>query len=332
MLSPHDAQVVRRDPALPGLATLLDPGAFLAALRARLPGVDLRGAANHYVRYKPGTSCLAAYRIASAGDEALDAYAKAYRPDDRAKVRKRLDAPGVATVLGPGPFLLDDVAVLVCPFPNDAEVEVLPVLGDRQGRADLLRRVLPDRPDLWEGELRPLAYKPERRYVARLDVGGDPRAVIKAYSPDGFARVSRSAKLLRSRGPLRLPRRLGRSERHRVLALDWIPGRPLNEVLATPTFDPRPLESVGGALAVLHAAAGGKLEVVDRGAESAGLLAVADGLASMAGRTPAAEAVAIARQLTSRLADRRPRVVSTHGDLHPQQVIISGEEIGRAHV
>ena len=326
MLSPHDAQVVRRDPALPGLATLLDPAAFLAALGARLPNAELRRAVSNYVRYKPGTSCLAAYRIESAGGEAVDAYAKAYRPDDQAKVRKRLDAPGVATALGPGPFLLDDVAVLVCPFPNDAEVEALPALADRQGRADLLRRVLPDRPNLWDGDLRPLAYKPERRYVGRLDLGGEPRAAVKLYSGSGFGRMSRSAKLLGSRGTLRVPRRLGRSERHCVLALEWLPGRPLLDVLAAPALDAGAVEAVGAAVAELHAQGGSKLEVLSRASEAAGLLALAEALAALLGPPWDRDVQAIGDRLTGWLTQRPPPAACTHGDFHPKQVVIGGDD------
>ncbi len=41
MISSADLDIVRRDPGLPGLATLLDPDPFVAALRASLPEVDL---------------------------------------------------------------------------------------------------------------------------------------------------------------------------------------------------------------------------------------------------------------------------------------------------
>ena len=63
MLASEDASLARRDSSIPGLSTLLDPDAFLAALRTLLPEVDLRGASSRYVRYKPNTNCLSAYQL-----------------------------------------------------------------------------------------------------------------------------------------------------------------------------------------------------------------------------------------------------------------------------
>src|SRR2546426_5122812 len=62
MLSPPEADLVRRDGVLPGLATVLDPDALLAALAPALPAADVRAASVRYVRYKPHTNCLVAYR------------------------------------------------------------------------------------------------------------------------------------------------------------------------------------------------------------------------------------------------------------------------------
>ena len=44
MLSPAEADLVRRDTPLPGLAALLDSEAFLAALKASAPEAALRAA------------------------------------------------------------------------------------------------------------------------------------------------------------------------------------------------------------------------------------------------------------------------------------------------
>jgi len=50
MLSPPEADLVRRDGALPGLATVLDPEALIAALASALPTADVRAASIRYVR------------------------------------------------------------------------------------------------------------------------------------------------------------------------------------------------------------------------------------------------------------------------------------------
>src|SRR5438093_11933986 len=80
LLSPHDGDLVKRDAAIPGLATLLDPAAFLAALRSALPGAGLDGARAAYVRYKPSMNCLVAYEQDIAGTT-MTAYAKGCGPN-----------------------------------------------------------------------------------------------------------------------------------------------------------------------------------------------------------------------------------------------------------
>ena len=55
--------LVRRDPAIPGLAVVFDCDAFADALRRAAPEVDLRTTQITYVRYKPGAFCRVAYRL-----------------------------------------------------------------------------------------------------------------------------------------------------------------------------------------------------------------------------------------------------------------------------
>src|SRR5881296_2406565 len=81
MLSTADIDLVRRDPAIPGLAVVLDPDAFIANLRRAVPGVDLRTAQITYQRYKPQAFCRVTYRLDIAGAE-LDLDVRACRPDD----------------------------------------------------------------------------------------------------------------------------------------------------------------------------------------------------------------------------------------------------------
>src|SRR5437762_3036638 len=95
LLSPHDAALVKRDAAIPGLATLLDPEAFAAALRPSLPGVSLRVPPSIYVRYKPRMNCLVAYQLEVDG-VTLDAYAKGYQADASDQLRNAIEKPSVA--------------------------------------------------------------------------------------------------------------------------------------------------------------------------------------------------------------------------------------------
>src|SRR5207247_11060393 len=60
MLPPPDADLVAREPDLPGLAVVLDADAFDEILRAQVPGVRIQGARATYLHYKPGTFWLVA--------------------------------------------------------------------------------------------------------------------------------------------------------------------------------------------------------------------------------------------------------------------------------
>src|SRR2546428_3884036 len=78
MLSRGDERLVTRDPEIPALRIVLDPEAFLDWLRRQAPGTGLFDAAPQYVRYKPATSCLAAYAIGWSGGSLIFT-GKAYR-------------------------------------------------------------------------------------------------------------------------------------------------------------------------------------------------------------------------------------------------------------
>lgn len=84
-LARADADLVRRDELLPGLATLLDPAAFLEALSRDLPDANPVAAEPLYLRYKPGTNCLVEYRVRAAGGREALLYAKTYGLDAASK-------------------------------------------------------------------------------------------------------------------------------------------------------------------------------------------------------------------------------------------------------
>src|SRR5262249_7040664 len=156
---------------------------------------------------------------------------------------------------------------------------------------------LPGRPELWGADVEPLRYKPERRYVARLTVGGAPRVALKAYSRPGYDAAQANAKAIKSGRTFRRAGRLGRSARHPLLALEWLPGRLLTEALTDPDFAPDAVEAVGAALAELHAQNPKQLPGRTRADEASTLAPLADWLGhvcpALAGR---------ARRLAGRLA------------------------------
>jgi hypothetical protein len=319
MLWPPDAQLARRDPNLPALPVLLDDRAFADALSAAAPHLGVVRASAHYVRYKPGTNCLVAYRVETSADRTIQLYVKAYRTDDRAKFDKsaRPDISG-------GPLALPDILTLVRFFPDDGEMPSMKLLPDPGTRARLLERLLPDQPDCTNGTLRQLAYKPERRYVAQLSKpDGTPCGVLKLYSAGGFERISRNAKLSQAAQVLRVARRLGRSARHRALALEWMEGDLLVDRLGATDFDPAAVRRVGHALAELHAyRARQKLAPpVSREDEAAWLRLIAEAIGH-AHPAAAHRAAELARLIGAWLTRRPCADRAIHGDFYSKQVLL----------
>ena len=317
MLSSADADLVRRDPLIPGLALALDPDAFVAALRSAAPEVDLRAAHITYVRYKPLAHCRVAYRLDVAG-VVVDLDVRACRPQDLDRWIEGHDlvqAPG-AGPLGPECLVLKQCAVLVATFPNDLRLRVVQELVDSADRQRVLRELLPSRPDVWQGELRGLRYRPERRYVAELRVAGGPRAILKSYAGKAYTRGRRNAQAFRSRAGLRIARLLGCSDSRRLLAFEWLSGRLLRNLCCAPEIDVSAITAVGAALAELHA----------QEAEASGLVSMAVEIGFICPRL-ARRATVLARGLAAELTGAEATYRPVHGDFSANQVLVGEQHV-----
>ena len=328
MLSPADADLARRDRTIPGLATVLDSNAFLAALRSHLPGLDLRGIHPTYVHYKPLTRCIVAYRIITA-DAELIAYADAYGPDAKVKLKKAREIQrNTAGSHGPGALVMEDIETAVYFPPTDRRLNVLRRLANADKTRKLLRMLFPGQKALYEGALHPLRYKPERRYVARLDTVQGPRAVIKIYTPAGYEAAKIGADMCAPAGPLRLARTAGYSDQHHIIAFDWQPGQLLRDILVDDevaiSVKTAAMQQTGAALASLHMhPAGGleqrthKLELRRLQAQAVTLEQLSPSLAEPAGR--------LVRRIVARLEQAPTAAMTLHGDFYDQQVLITGD-------
>src|SRR5262245_51509290 len=81
MLPPAEADIVRRDPDVAGLAEVRDPDVFIVALRKAALQADLRSAQIAYVQLQLLRYCHVTYRLDVAG-EALDVEVRACRLGD----------------------------------------------------------------------------------------------------------------------------------------------------------------------------------------------------------------------------------------------------------
>lgn len=311
MLTRPDLGLVRRDPALPGLSILLDADELVDALSRAVP-FEVRAAVTTYLRYKPGTNCVGAYRlVTSAGD--LLAYAKAYGPDAPQKIEKALQRPTSRTPLGVSRIAWSDVGVVVSIFPHDDKLKTLVGWHEREFIADLGigRRV---------DALEPLRYKPERRLVARGIAGGIPVAAVKIYTRDGFRPAARNPRQVVERGELRLPRLLARSKPRRAVAFEWIDGSPLADAIRA--GETAAVSAAGAGLAEIHGQQpASRLPHAPRGAT---LRAAGRQIARLC---PDLEwhAHATVQELVERLGALPRDEVVVHGDFHAGQVVVGAD-------
>lgn len=238
-----DAAVVVRDPCLRGLATALDDDMLASRLaeawRGR-PG-QVQSVSVRYLRYKPGTQLLAAIDIdvgkgpvlgllATTSDAAATKLTKLVRHGAR--------HPGAFQPVG-----LHEVPLVVAPVEADRRLPGLDQLASR------LRRLVPS---LFHALLVPMTYKPHRRFVARLDLDGAPRAVVKVHEPGtahGVVAALRWADHFSGSG-LRLPRLLGADPKRGIVVTEWMPGASLDE--QEPDRRRATLREVGKLVGRLH--------------------------------------------------------------------------------
>lgn len=290
------------DASVPGVALIGDGDRLWQILAETGERLIDRG----YLRYKPGTSLVAGLRLASG-----HAFAYAVGAAAAAKPRKTVDRAPEGSVLCWSPAN----GLLIARAGADRD---LPGLL----RPDRLAAALPEgvRAARWET----LAYKPQRRWVARpFESGRALPYVVRAYRRNDLPRAMAGWDLateVAARGAgLVLPRILVRARRGGIATTSWLPGAPLDRLLAGGPVDTELLVRVGDQLARLHA----------------GLPArPGDGVA---GRLRAARAVL--REVAAVLPDHRARagelllsltarapearlVRPIHGDFSADQVIV----------
>lgn len=313
--------LVGRDRSLPGLGLVLDSERMLERLRALMPEGGLRSARGTYLRYKPGTSCLAAYRVSAAGGE-MDVHAIA-RPTTAAdklhKTRGRASRPTHAARL----FVIEDCAVVISVFPEDAGLPVLQRLASPERRRGVVRQLVGRHAG--PGELEMVRYKPERRWVGRLTTRRGDTFALKAHDAAGFAASLRGTEAFQHRLPTHVPRLVAASRAQRIVALEWIPGRPLGGALVAGEAGCEEVRAAGAALAELHGQPIAALPTRTPLDRAEHVLALARALAFVQ-PTVAGVAEALAAEMGTRLALMPTSEQPTHGDFHAGQVLLA--EIG----
>lgn len=319
MLEKDDSSIVEADAQVPALSVLLDNDAALVLFQKHLPQLQPTAATCTYLRYKPKVSCLASFVLDTPhGVEMI--HAKGYSP---AGVVKLANLEQSSERLPPKvrqPVVVRDLRMMFSPFPVDEALPALRLLYDDDRHPTLLKRLAPDFEFRADSRLVALRYKPQRRFVGRIDGAGVPQAIVRVYSEVGYAQSRRAVNSLGQVAAVRTPRILGHSDRHRSLLLQWIEGEPLSKLLAAADCSSE-MEAVGAALAALHREQHRKLPRRSPGAEAQSLLRlIAD--SSFLGAGLAVPMEQLAKRCDKMLRTIPERLASTHGDFHAGQVVL----------
>ncbi len=318
------ADVAHRDGAVPGLRILFESARLAQMLESR-SGAPLTDLVPVYLRYKAGTSCLAAYRAHGPEGSSI-LYARAFRRSAPEKFEKAAARGCAATSFGRGPLVFPEDRVIVWAFPDDARLRYLCRSLDLEGRDRLFRRA----PAGLRGPataLRTLAYRPERRFVAEVHAcAAVPAAVLKMYTRAGYGQAAARTRIAASRQVLRVPRRLAKDSRRHVLFLEWLPGRTAAELVHGGERLDDHAALVGEALAELH------LQPVDASTPHSSAYdrrGVAGVLEDVAFVFPAlAGAIQRFRELVDPVLADPYGPALVHGDLHLRQVLLSAQGVG----
>lgn len=304
------------------------------AQRLRTAGLDVDDVRPVYLRDKPGETLVVGFELTQGSDVERGYLRWCADPeraaDDRHKAHAMVPTP---SRLGPGVVDIDEHATVRI-LPNDARLrrarwyltprKLKRTLGDL-GALDAARTLSGS-----ATSVRVLTYKPERRIVARIDLGyrdGHRRPVLLRYATRATAPALASiAEHLRRNG-VATARPIAQLERGAVGIDEFLDGVDLRTAAAI--ADQRVIDAVADQVAALHRApAPAGIEVRSRDRELAvaleslawlGIRRFADrGLTAAAGR---------ALVTASKRAVAAPAVL-VHGDLHDRNVLVDADASG----
>ena len=330
-----DQALVDRDRDFPGLAILLDGAAMRDRIQAHHPHLAVQAVTSTYVRYKPQTNCLVAYDV-TVNDQVQPVYGKAFAPAYRRKLAKYQHFQGWTSPGGLQPQISAEEGLAIAPFPVDKVLRSLPLLGSGGGGGpsqELLQVLgLPEAAVAASPlTLDLIHYKPERRWVGRLQAG-QHRWAIKAYSAQDSAMAITCSRRFQSRDQLHLLPIAGYNQRQGLLAFPWRDDPPLVQRLRAADLATlgQDLQQVGLALATLHhpaiACAPSALGQRHRDQEALVVLDLIPVFSHLApALTPAIQT--LGQQLAHWLRRQPPVTGPLHGDFKPDQVLMAAEQV-----
>jgi aminoglycoside phosphotransferase (APT) family kinase protein len=331
MLSRADAELASRDRDLPGLSRLLDADAMAEEL-VSLGFRDIVEVTADYVRYKPGSSCLVGYKL-RIDDSEFSVHGKIFADtagEKANKARSRVTRqPDIDALLHHGGRILAEKSgALLSFYPFDADLPALRRFEDKAAGPELRKRVFRDFSEPPSDSLEVLAYKPERRLVARLASPSHEEFVVRFYATHEQERASRLSKWVSDGECLRIAKRLGGSKTYNIAAMEWLPGTDLRDFVRFGSKKAsESLEIVTRAIAEFHhspAALRAELPEWDPRQGTSDFARTIGWLS----RSNADRANSLADRILSALSRQQFERKLVHGDLYDKQIVLMDPGVG----
>jgi len=327
MLSPNMEDFVEREKEIIGLSTLMNPQAFVKTIRPFFPGANIESPQLTYIRYKPFRKCLVKYQLIKEG-KTFDIYAKAYNRYKVIKSKNGNDHQFTKSEIYQGKIALKDQHIVISIFPSDRNIKSLKNFYKLKNQRVLFKKLFPNRPELWEGRLQTLAYKPERRYVGGVKTKNGIEAVVKFYSPHRYPGAKSKALALKSQEHLHISKCLGWLDSENILGFEWLNGQTLTQLLKEdPKTSLQAIKNTGIALAKFHSQHVKNLDSQSRKDESIELLNRADYLGFFC-LNISNRAKKLARFLASKLVLEPTIKHLIHNNLNTRNVIVNNGQVG----
>lgn len=247
MISIPYAELIYRDRNIKGLKILLDKDELSKRLDPYFTKIELEML---YIRYKPNTNCLINYR-GKIDNKIFNLYAKAFRDKDnkinkfKHKFRNENSEGSI--------IALEDYQIVISFFPCDYKLSSIKYLGRPQQEQIMLRKIFPNNPEFWNGDIQVLHYKPERRLIAKLHTKTKKNIVLRFYNDNDYAKLAKIDDIMKSNIKVRLPKQIGVSDELKLMAFEWLDGEILLDILRTDyTKSLKMINDTGNALAKFH--------------------------------------------------------------------------------
>lgn len=244
----EDLSLIAQEPEIVGLRIVLNEPEMLRLLQKQLPNAGICSVKKTYLRFKPKTNCIVRYHVESQYSSS-QWYAKAYTDKDQDKLNRIASTDKTKSN---APFVIREHLLILCPFPLDAKLKLLPRLFEPVALQALLKRVFYSTTlaSSQVSSIELLQYKPERRLVAKLRMSSGETLVLKAYTKQRYhlANLSRRHKL----DSQHLLDTVGRSNKHHVLLYRWIAGENLTRYYHHQDNNSQPFYDCGRYLGTFH--------------------------------------------------------------------------------